>query len=177
MASVATFAGTVYRVYERSMLVVGGAMLASMVLVMGVQVYYRYVLNDSLIWAEELARYLLVWISFLFLGIGFQRGELIAVDFFRERIPRAWSLLLLVLGYTIAIAFLLVLAWYGFKFAEVNGLQTLPAFDFIWSALSGDGAALNVSAWWIYASVPIGALLLAAHMAVTMVLRVSGRGG
>lgn len=42
--------------------------LVMMVLVMGVQVFMRYVFNNSLTWSEELTRYLFVWSSFISIG-------------------------------------------------------------------------------------------------------------
>ncbi len=37
----------------------------TMALIVALQVFCRYVLNHSLFWSEELARYLLVWLTFL----------------------------------------------------------------------------------------------------------------
>ena len=54
----------------RGMMFFGCTLLAGIVIIMGVQVFFRYVLNDSIIWAEEMSRYFLIWITFLVLGIG-----------------------------------------------------------------------------------------------------------
>ncbi|MDH3235858.1 MAG: TRAP transporter small permease subunit, partial [Alphaproteobacteria bacterium] len=66
--------------YNRILDTIAAALMGTIVVVMVVQVFARYVLNDSLIWAEELCRYLLIWITFLFIGIAFERGEFIAID-------------------------------------------------------------------------------------------------
>lgn len=39
--------------------------LAAMAVIMGVQVFFRYVLGASLSWSEELTRYLFIWAGFL----------------------------------------------------------------------------------------------------------------
>ena len=160
------------RWYARAMMALGCALLGSIVVIMGVQVFFRYVLNDSLIWAEEVSRYFLVWISFLFLGIAFQRGELISLSLLLRAVPRIVQILLTVIAYGASLTLLAALVWYGFKFAEVNALQTLPAFDFIWSAIAGDGETLDVSAYWLYASVPVGAALLSVHMLLGLISRI-----
>ena len=41
------------------------AALAAMALIMGVQVFCRYVLGASLSWSEELTRYIFIWAGFL----------------------------------------------------------------------------------------------------------------
>jgi TRAP-type C4-dicarboxylate transport system permease small subunit len=157
--------------YRRGLLTVGCTMLATIVIVMGVQVFFRYVLNNSLIWAEELCRYLLVWISFLFLGMAFQRGEMVALNLLLKRIGRGGQIALTLVAYGVSIALMAVLVWFGFAFANVNSIETLPAFDFIWSSVAGEGRTVDLSAFWLYAAVPIGAGLLGVHLAVALAVR------
>ena len=40
-------------------------LLAGMTLVLGIQIFCRFVLNNSLTWSEELARYIFVWMALL----------------------------------------------------------------------------------------------------------------
>lgn len=39
--------------------------LAAMTIIMGIQVFSRYVLGMSLSWSEELTRYIFIWAGFL----------------------------------------------------------------------------------------------------------------
>ena len=48
--------------------------MGSMVLILGAQVFTRYVFNWSIFWNEEFARYSLLWIIFLALGIAYEEG-------------------------------------------------------------------------------------------------------
>ena len=41
------------------------AALAAMAVIMGIQVFSRYVLGASLSWSEELTRYIFIWAGFL----------------------------------------------------------------------------------------------------------------
>lgn len=43
-------------------------MLAGMLICLFLQVFFRYVLNSPLIWTEESARYLYVWVTFITAG-------------------------------------------------------------------------------------------------------------
>ena len=42
-----------------------GALLCGMVVIMIVQIFFRYVLGMSLSWSEEITRYLFVWSAFM----------------------------------------------------------------------------------------------------------------
>ena len=67
--------------YIMTLRFVAGTSMAIIVIVMIAQVWSRYVMGGSLIWAEELCRYLLMWQTFLVLGLAYSKGEFVAIDF------------------------------------------------------------------------------------------------
>jgi TRAP-type C4-dicarboxylate transport system permease small subunit len=142
-------------------------MMAATVVVTCLQVFFRYFMHDSLIWAEEICRYMLVWTSFLVAGVAFQRGELASMDLLSGMMP-AWArAVLLAPAYVASVAFLLVVAWYGYGYAETNSTQAMPAADFISQSLFKRDSGMSI--WWVYISVPVGCGLLAVHFAVSSV--------
>ena len=58
----------------------GVAALLAAFVVMATQIFLRYVLNDSLIWSEEAARYLLIAIAFLGCATGIRKRCHIRID-------------------------------------------------------------------------------------------------
>lgn len=139
-----------------------GFSMLLIVAIMLAQVFWRYILGGSLIWAEELCRYLLIWQTFLVLGLAFSRGEFVTLDFVPSLLsPRLRWLLKAVMAVPI-VAFLGLMAWYGWDFAARFDRQTIPALDFIWTALTGE--ALGLSIRWVYVSVTVGLGLLALHV-------------
>jgi len=59
----------------------------TMTIVVAVQVFFRYVLNQSLFWSEELARFLLVWLTFLGASSAYYRKVNPGVDFLYAKLP------------------------------------------------------------------------------------------
>lgn len=154
--------------YNRILDSLAALLMGSIVVVMIVQVFARYVLNDSLIWAEELCRYLLIWITFLFIGIAFQRGEFIAVDVLPNKLTPRGRFVLKLLVTAPVIVFLWLMVTNGYIHATRFAAQTIPAIDFIWSSLTG--ARAKVPIVWVYISVPIGSALLILHIIVSLFL-------
>ncbi|MGO4854036.1 TRAP transporter small permease [Phaeovulum sp. W22_SRMD_FR3] len=145
-----------------------GLCMALIVVIMLAQVFYRYVLSDSLIWAEELCRYLLIWQSFLVLGLAYTRGEFVALDFVPVMLSPRWQWILRAVMAVPILLFLGAMAWYGWDFASRFHRQTIPALDFIWTALTGE--ALGLSIFYVYISVTVGMVLLALHVVADLVM-------
>lgn len=54
--------------------------MATITVLITVQVILRYVFNESLAWAEELTRFIVIWMSFIGAGMGVRVGRHISVD-------------------------------------------------------------------------------------------------
>lgn len=66
------------------------ALLIVMTAITSAGVFWRYIMNDALSWAEELGCYMLVWVSFLGAALATYRGTHIAIDVVYDRLPR-WA--------------------------------------------------------------------------------------
>lgn len=62
-------------------------LLGVMVLMCGMQVVFRYVLNSSLAWTEELARYSYVWSGFLSISYCIRHQSALRLDFLVTFLP------------------------------------------------------------------------------------------
>jgi TRAP-type C4-dicarboxylate transport system permease small subunit len=94
-----------------------------------VQVFMRYVMQNSLFWSEELARYLFV----LFVNVGISYGvktkKHIRVEVFSMCLPAKAQVMIRIIADTIFLLFAIVIIYYGFKAsAKIFSLhQTSPA--------------------------------------------------
>ena len=135
-------------------------MFAIMVLVvvmvasMCAQVFWRYVLNDSLIWPEELSRYAFIWASCLGMSVGVRRGDLIAIDVLWAGRPKRVRLLVSIVARLLSIPLLVVFAWEGWVLMDVVAGQR--------------AAATNAPVAWVYLALPISSVFALLFMFETL---------
>lgn len=144
--------GPAERVFVRANEALVVAMAAVMVTLVVANVFCRYVLNFSMIWAEEVSQYLMVWITFLGAGLALRQGRHVAVEMLQDRLPPG-ARRGLRRGVLVAVlAFLAATIALGFMFA--------------WFARDMETPVLNISLGIPYLAVPVGALFAAIHLAL-----------
>lgn len=126
----------------RAFLAVAFAVLTGVVFL---QVIARHVFDAPPFWTEELARFLLIWLTFVGAVLAHAHREHIAVDTFVLMLPRRLRKAADVVVSLIVLLTLAVIAKGGFDIA-MTGTQTAPA--------------LGISMRYIYMSLPIGACLM-----------------
>jgi TRAP-type C4-dicarboxylate transport system permease small subunit len=127
-------------------------MMATMALLVFVNVVTRYVFNFSIIWVEELTQYQMIWITYLGAGLALREGRHVAVEVFQDRLPPRLRRHARTLVGLAMLAFLVTLAVLGFRIAQFTWNQETPV--------------LNIPTGIPYLGVPIGALVMALHLVV-----------
>jgi TRAP-type C4-dicarboxylate transport system permease small subunit len=116
----------------------------AIVIVGGLQVYNRFVLNQSLSWSEEFMVYGNIWMVFLAIPVAYRRGSHIGMNLFVKRLPPkaqvgmalAIDLLWLVLAITIVIYGVVVMGVARHQASPAMGLRMdWPYFSLVvgWS--------------------------------------------
>jgi TRAP-type C4-dicarboxylate transport system permease small subunit len=134
------------RLNER--LVIG--LLAAMAVLVFANVLCRYLLNYSVIWVEELTRYMMVWLGFLGSGLVLRYGAHVAVDVFQDLLPAPAGRALRAAIVVLLAPTFAAMAWLGARYAAFAWDQETPA--------------LGWSTGLIYLAIPIGSLLMLAHL-------------
>ena len=134
--------------------------VASYAAVICAQVFYRYVLNASLIWSEELVRYGLLWGVMIGAALASDRNAHIALDPLRRVAPPRVRLALLWTSGALILVFCAVAGWYGWEYAYRLRTMSSPA--------------IRLPMIWVYLSIPVGSGLIAIF---TLVHLVSGSYG
>jgi TRAP-type C4-dicarboxylate transport system permease small subunit len=134
------------------------ACLGTMTCIVFVSVVFRYVLNSPLAWTEELASMLFAWLTFVGAYAGFRFRSHIAIDTLVIFLPaRARQALARVVDVGVLLL-LAVFAWQGIRLTITTWSLEFPAME--------------ISRGYLYASLPVGACL----MAVAIVQGWRGRG-
>ena len=102
----------------------------SMILVVASQVFFRYVLNHSLFWSEELARFQLVWLSFLGASVAYRRKVHPGIDVLTSGMPVIIRKIFARRRPSGRPGILSVMVFYGYRFAYFVRLQISPALSF-----------------------------------------------
>jgi len=134
---------------ERAGAIVAGATLGAALLSIFAQIFARFVLNSSIVWSEEFARYALVWSVMIGAAVAYRRGEHIAVTSLAERLPSVGLKTLSVFVHSIVAAFSVLLLYQ-------SAMLTLRTF-----ARNQLSIAMQIDMGWIYLALPFGSALLA----------------
>lgn len=117
-------------------------------------VFYRYVLNDPLFWPEELARFLMVWITFIGGSIALRRGSLFSFTIISGslsgRIAHYYNVI-------VNMASLIFICWFLFY-----GLDALKLYSKFTSMATG------ITYYWSALGLFIGAVLMISHIVLAI---------
>lgn len=128
------------RLLVNSERIVASFALVAMFSLVLLQVVSRYVFHSPLTWTEELARFSLVWLTFVGAGFVMARRQHIVVDLFANALGLTGQRL--INGFAIVIVLLVsgVLTWAGISFASVTSVIKAPATQIPMSFVYGAAA-------------------------------------
>lgn len=125
------------------------AILAVMSVIIFANVVLRYTTNVSIEWAEEVARHLMIWLTFIGCGPVLRYGGHIAVENLQDSLPRPFSIAIRALIGLLLVALFVFFAWFGLEYMDRTQYQQTPA--------------TQISFAYIYAALPIGAAMSLIH--------------
>jgi TRAP-type transport system small permease protein len=118
-------------------------LLAAMVVVVCLGVFFRYVLNSSLTWYDEFASYLLVWLTFYGTVVADYRRRHINFELLVDKLPRLQRKVVDALAEIAVLGFQFVLFYYGWILTERMGDET--AISLTWVKVSWVSSVLPIT--------------------------------
>lgn len=128
--------------------IISGA--AFIVAIVTIEVILRYVFKHSLIFTEELARYLMVWIVFLGSALAIRDGAHIRINILVKRLNPTLRKLAHLSAHGLVLLFLIVVA--------IEGFRILP------SQLRQMCITIDVSLFYFYLAIPVGCVLMIVYL-------------
>jgi TRAP-type C4-dicarboxylate transport system permease small subunit len=141
-------------------LYLAGVGLVVMTIIVGWQVFCRYVLNDSPSWTEPGAVMLMSWFIFLGAAVGVRENNHMGFDVLLYVVPTSGKKWLRMISDVVIFAFGVGMVWYGAGLVRLTWNTTLPA--------------LGISGGWDYVPLAIGGALITLFALERIILRLSG---
>jgi len=122
-------------------------------------VFFRFVIQSSLAFPDEMIRYLFVWIIALGTAIALRRNLHAAIGLFVDKMPGQLKRLTLLFSTICTASFFVIIVVKGTEFALRAAHQVSPAME--------------VSMAWVYAALPIGASFALIYVIELIVLQIT----
>ena len=129
-----------------------------MVIVIIIQVFFRYVLNNALPWPDEVARFLMLWMTGLIAPSAYRWGGFVSIDMLQRFLPKTLSNILVFLILIISLTVLLIGFEMGLKHINAGWIFSSSSIKIPYSLLGGKTEAMKLA--WMYMSLPVGIFLL-----------------
>ena len=124
---------------------VGGTLFLLIFAILVAQVFFRQVLHHPLIWSEEAARLLFVYVGMLGVSIGIRSQQHVLIDFITSHLPATLRVWVFSLAQLLIFSAILLLFYYGVT---------------VFTKASDQLVSLGISNKWLYLSLPVCAVLM-----------------
>ena len=123
--------------------------LAGMALMVFANVALRFLTDESIIWVEEVSRYLMIWLTFLGAGLVLRYGGHIGIDTLQDSLPKHAAIVRVVI-FALLLGFFGFMVWIGTRYAMLTWGQTTPV--------------MQIPVGIVYLAMPVGFALLILHL-------------
>lgn len=127
------------------------ALLAAMAVMVFANVALRFLTDQSILWAEEVSRYTMVWLTFIGSGLVLRYGGHIGIDTLQQSFPHHAKAMRAVIFVLLA-SFFCAMIVIGIRYAMLTWAQTTPVTQ------------IPVGA--VYLAMPAGFVLMIVHLAL-----------
>ncbi|MBD3306256.1 TRAP transporter small permease subunit [candidate division KSB3 bacterium] len=134
-------------ILARISIVICYGLVSAVTIIVGLAVFYRYVLNSPLQWAEEIARYILIWLSLIAASVAVKERKHINLTTVIRRLPQPVSLVIEIILYGIIIGVIAIIARYSWEMVVTRSLRQFSP-------------SMAISMLWAHSALPVGFALI-----------------
>ena len=129
-----------------------------MVIIILIQVFFRYGLNSALPWPDEAARFLMLWMTGFIAPSAYRWGGFGSIDMLLSRLPSKMGNIASLMLLMISLLVLVVGLQFGLKHVESGWLFSSSSLK--WPLHLIGMEATRVKLAWMYMSLPVGLALM-----------------
>ncbi len=129
-----------------------------MVVVIIIQVFFRYVLNNALPWPDELARFLMLWMTGLIAPSAYRWGGFVSIDILERFLPKILSTLLTIFILFVSLCVLVIGFELGLKHINAGWIFNSSSIKIPFHLIGGKTEPIKLA--WMYMSLPVGIVFL-----------------
>lgn len=119
--------------------------LLSAIFILGIaQVFWRWVLNDPIVWSEELIQLIYVWICYLGWAIAERKDSHIRITAIHNMLPKNGQKWLQLFCHLLCILFSVLMIWYGFKLVQTGLNRTAVSIPLNFGLVYAMGPLMNI---------------------------------
>ena len=129
-----------------------------MVVIILIQVYFRYVLNSALPWPDEAARFLMLWMTGFIAPSAYRWGGFVSIEMLFRMLPSRMVKIVTLMLLMISLLVLVVGLQFGLKHVESGWLFSSSSLK--WPLHLIGMEAIRVKLAWMYMSLPVGLAMM-----------------
>ncbi len=129
-----------------------------MVVVILIQVFFRYILGNALPWPDEAARFLMLWMTGLVAPTAYRNGGFVSIDMVTEALPRRVGEIIILVLLIIALGVLLYGVSAGLTHVNSGWLFASSSLKIPLGLIGMQTIAIKLA--WMYMSLAVGLVLL-----------------
>ena len=125
-------------------------LLLAMACIVFANVVLRYTTGDSIVWAEEVARHMMIWVTFLGAGLVLRFGGHVAIDNLHRAVgTRSAQIIRGIVVVSLALFFV---------------VMTVTSSQYVYATRFQTTAATDIPISYIYGAMPVGFVLMLIHL-------------
>ena len=129
-----------------------------MVVVILIQVFFRYILNNALPWPDELARFLMLWMTGFIAPSAYRWGGFVSIEMLPKLLPKLIENILLLILLSLSLFILIIGFQLGLQHIKIGWIFESSSIKIPFHLIGGEQQALKLA--WMYMSLPVGIFLL-----------------
>ena len=115
--------------FQKIATILASTLIGLMTLVILYMVYFRYILNDTPYWSEEVARCMMLWMTFIVLPVSYRLGSNVALEILLGKLKGNLLIILEIFIHLLILAFIINFFYLSLNFVKSGMMARAYSFD------------------------------------------------